>query len=168
MVVGNDDGLISKYIQQTFSKLLAFQKKLSTAEPETTSAKKPERPPCKLHLVPNCESCYDTTKDDVEEETDEGWMSHKLVFDKDRKGKDLMQRNETVDDYLVIDPRARKAEADQQERDKRKEKHGHRGDRSKRERDYDDDRTRHSRDRDDRRHHDDRKRSRGDDYHRRR
>ncbi|KAI7885094.1 cyclophilin-like protein [Lichtheimia hyalospora FSU 10163] len=159
-----------KDVDDTFSKLLAFQKKLSTAEPEIASSKKPERPPCKLHLVPNCESCYDTTQDDVEEETDQGWMSHKLVFDKDRKGKDLMQRNETVDDYLVIDPRARKAEADQQERDKRKEKQSHLGEafRSKKERGYDDDRKRHSRDRDGRRHYDDRKRSRDDSYHRRR
>ncbi|KAI9491944.1 cyclophilin-like domain-containing protein [Zychaea mexicana] len=116
--------------QDTLSKLMAFQSKLSSAEPGSAAGEKKskeEKPPCKLHLIPGCESCYDTSKEDAEQETDEGWMTHKLVFEKDKKGKDLMQRTESVDDYLVIDPRARKAEAEQQERDKRKGKQSHVG-----------------------------------------
>ncbi|KAI9266661.1 cyclophilin-like domain-containing protein [Phascolomyces articulosus] len=143
----------------TFSKLKAFQQKLSIAEPSSsTEKKKEEMPPCKLHLIPGCESCRDTSMDQEEEETDEGWMTHKLVFEKDKKGKGLMERTESVDDYLVIDPRTRKAEAEQQERDKRKGKQNHLGQAfRKRERDH----------RDDDRRRDDRKRSREDYYKRR-
>ncbi|KAG2223588.1 hypothetical protein INT45_001670 [Circinella minor] len=159
----------------TFSKLLAFQQKLSTAKPSstTTEKKKKELPPCKLHLVPGCESCRDTSLDqnnNEEEEIDDGWMSHKLVFEKDKKGKGSMERTESVDDYLVIDPRVRKAEAEQQERDKIKGKQNHLGQAfRKRERDHrDDDHDDHNRRRRDDRRRDDRKRSRDDYSHKRR
>lgn len=92
------------------------------------------------------------TVDDAE--SDKGWMAHKLVFEKDHKGKDLMQRTESVDDYVVIDPLARKAQAEKEEREKRRDKEERVGQAfRKRERERDDDR--HS------------KRSR-DDYYRRR
>lgn len=98
---------------------MAFQKKISTAKPESTSADKKEQKICKLHDIPNCESCFDLSGE-LDDETDDGWISHKLVFDKDLKGKDLMQRKETVDDYVVIDPRDREAKAKQEEYEKKR------------------------------------------------
>lgn len=98
---------------------MAFQTKLSSAKSETAETEKKEQKHCKLHDIPNCESCFDTTGQ-TEEETDDGWISHKLVFDKDLKGKDLMQRKETVDDYVVIDPRDREAKAKQEEYEKKR------------------------------------------------
>ncbi|KAI7861439.1 hypothetical protein BDF14DRAFT_1869805 [Spinellus fusiger] len=107
---GEDDTLV---------KLLAFQKKLSLVGPLAMEVKK-EEPPCALHSVPGCESCR--KQEEIvalaaieAAKTDEGWMAHQLVFAKDKKGKDLMQRKETVDDYVVIDPRERGAKAAEEE-----------------------------------------------------
>lgn len=100
------------------NRLMAFQKKLSTATAvEPLPAK--EKKHCQLHDIPGCESCFDLSLEE-EEETDEGWFAHRLVFDKDLKGKDLMQRKETVDDYVVIDPRDREAKAKQEEFDRKR------------------------------------------------
>ncbi|CAO3653103.1 unnamed protein product [Cunninghamella echinulata] len=100
---------------ETFSKLMAFQNKLLSTE-ETTPLQKKELPPCKLHDIPGCESCHDLVDDEFEEEQNpNAWMAHRLVFEKDKKGKDLMQRKETVDDYVVIDPREREAKSKQEE-----------------------------------------------------
>lgn len=145
-----------------FNKLMAFQKKISTAKPESTTEEKKEQKICKLHDIPNCESCFDLSGE-LAEETDDGWISHKLVFDKDLKGKDLMQRKETVDDYIVIDPRDREAKAKQEEYEKKRhlkskvapafrkrERDDDEDDRSRKysssSRRYDDDRRRHDRD----------------------
>ncbi|KAI9307737.1 hypothetical protein BJ944DRAFT_261450 [Cunninghamella echinulata] len=100
---------------ETFSKLMAFQNKLLSTE-ESTPLQKKELPPCKLHDIPGCESCHDLVDDEFEEEQNpNAWMAHRLVFEKDKKGKDLMQRRETVDDYVVIDPREREAKSKQEE-----------------------------------------------------
>lgn len=130
---------------QAFSQLLAFQKKLSSAapDPDAEREKKDEKLPCELHSIPGCESCYDTFKDPADEESDQGWMTHKLVFEKDYKGKDLMQRVENVDDYVVIDPRSRQAQAEKEERERRQEKKSRIGEafrKRDRGRDYDDER----------------------------
>ncbi|KAI9007905.1 hypothetical protein CLU79DRAFT_829608 [Phycomyces nitens] len=103
----------NKIEDDTFKKLMAFQKKISNVD-TLNEDKREEEPPCKLHSVPGCESCKSITVED-QSETDEGWMSHQLVFGKDYKGKDLMQRKETVDDYVVIDPRERGAKAKEEE-----------------------------------------------------
>jgi peptidyl-prolyl cis-trans isomerase SDCCAG10 len=100
------------------NKLMAFQKKLSTAGAVGPLPSK-EKKRCQLHDIPGCESCFDLSLEE-EEQTDEGWISHQLVFDKDLKGKDLMQRKETVDDYVVIDPRDREAKAKQEEFDRKR------------------------------------------------
>lgn len=97
---------------------MAFQKKLSSAKETAAPEEKKEKKVCQLHDIPNCESCFATLEE--EEMTDEGWISHKLVFDKDLKGKDLMQRKETVDDYVVIDPRDREAKFKQEEYERKK------------------------------------------------
>ncbi|KAI8985184.1 cyclophilin-like domain-containing protein [Pilobolus umbonatus] len=137
------------------SELMAFKNKLATAKEESTSANnKKDRPNCELHGIPNCESCFDSSVLKDDEVTDEGWISHKLVFDKDLKGKDLMQRKETVDDYVVIDPRDREAEAKQIEYEKRRSKKTINPAFRKRERENDEGRHRY----DDRKRHDDRRR----------
>ncbi|KAL9541646.1 Peptidyl-prolyl isomerase cwc27 [Mucor bainieri] len=103
-----------------FNKLMAFRQKISSAKPEDTSTAKKEQKICQLHDIPNCESCFDASMLEEVDATDEGWISHQLIFDKDLKGKDLMQRKETVDDYVVIDPRDREAKAKQEEFDRKR------------------------------------------------
>ncbi|CEP11656.1 hypothetical protein [Parasitella parasitica] len=103
-----------------FNKLMAFKEKISSAKPESTPTTKKEQKVCQLHDIPNCESCFDASMLQDDEVTDDGWISHQLVFDKDLKGKDLMQRKETVDDYVVIDPRDREAKAKQEEFDRKR------------------------------------------------
>ncbi|KAF9437181.1 Peptidyl-prolyl isomerase cwc27 [Entomortierella beljakovae] len=86
------------------------------AEPNPV-AKKNEEPPCQIHGIPGCESCNDTIskkiKGDGEEgeadgdsDNDIGWMQHKLVFEKDLKGKEvsLSAKRDDINDYIVIDP----------------------------------------------------------------
>ncbi|KAI9246601.1 cyclophilin-like domain-containing protein [Sporodiniella umbellata] len=102
-----------------FKKLLSFQKKLSSAQ-ELEEAPKKELTACKIHDIPGCESCRDTTIDVEEEVDDSGWIAHRLVFDKDLKGKDLMKRKDALDDYVVIDPRSREAQAKQEEYEQHK------------------------------------------------
>ncbi|KAI8374288.1 cyclophilin-like domain-containing protein [Radiomyces spectabilis] len=118
----------AKAEDDTFAKLMAFQRKLTTSQPsEPVNDNKDQKPPCALHGIPNCESCYDTSMENDDKVTDEGWMSHKLVFEKDLKGKDLMQRRENVDDYVVIDPRDREAQAKQEEYERKRSKKSHLG-----------------------------------------
>lgn len=141
---------------------MAFQSKISSAKEAAPLAKKLSAP-CKLHDIPGCESCHDAVADtSLENDDPDNWMAHKLVFDKDLKGKDLLQRKETVDDYVVLDPRDKDmvAKQKQYDHDNRKKHDSYRDD---------SDRKRSSRD-DDRRHRSsdyDRKRSRRDDDHHR-
>ncbi|KAF9320942.1 hypothetical protein BG003_004224 [Podila horticola] len=122
--------------REMLEKLSAFERKVSVMarEPEPNPApKKNDAPPCKIHGVPSCESCQDTVTpkskskrkqsgSDGEEENerepgeegegedsddnDIGWMQHKLVFEKDLKGKEvsLSAKRDDVNDYIVIDP----------------------------------------------------------------
>ncbi|ORZ13197.1 hypothetical protein BCR42DRAFT_378425 [Absidia repens] len=104
----------------TFARLMAFQNKLSSAK-EVAPLAKQEEAPCKNHGIPGCESCNDiVVEDSLKDDDPDNWMAHKLVFDKDLKGKDLLQRKETVDDYVVLDPRDKEMMAKQKafEKDK--------------------------------------------------
>lgn len=64
---------------------------------------------CDLHFVANCQSCskWDEAveKEDDEDMTGTGWMSHKLSFAKDRLGKDLEWKRKNEEELVVIDPR---------------------------------------------------------------
>lgn len=121
--------------RETLKKLSAFEAKVfsSAREPELNpTPKRNDGPPCEIHGIPSCESCYDTTQkkkrkpDAVEEDAakevgmevdgeegqvddsddDLGWMQHKLVFEKDLKGKEvsLSAKRDDINDYIVIDP----------------------------------------------------------------
>ncbi|RHZ89882.1 hypothetical protein Glove_9g107 [Diversispora epigaea] len=105
----------------TLAKLQSFKTKIMVTEPsvEEPTEGKDEGELCVLHSVPNCLSCRDTFGQPKEEDTDEGWLTHRLVFVKDYLGKDLMQRRDDPDDYIVIDPLERKKEAFKQEKEKR-------------------------------------------------
>ncbi|KAL1920615.1 uncharacterized protein VTP21DRAFT_992 [Calcarisporiella thermophila] len=108
----------------------SFTKKLSQAVKENKSddtelprqRPEPSGKSCELHGVPGCESCGNAENANETEETDEGWITHVMIAEKDRKGKDLMQRQESVHDYVVIDPRERKEQALRNEREKRRGK----------------------------------------------
>ncbi|KAI1307676.1 Peptidyl-prolyl isomerase cwc27 [Mortierella claussenii] len=108
----------------------------SAQEPELNPApKKNDAPPCEIHGIPSCESCQDTIakkqkrirdhgSDDgqalnrstgdaeegerVDSDDDDtvGWMQHKLVFEKDLKGKEvsLSAKRDDINEYIVIDP----------------------------------------------------------------
>jgi peptidyl-prolyl cis-trans isomerase SDCCAG10 len=108
-------------------KLNAFRTKIEVAVPsEAEPPLKTEEDiePCLLHSVPNCLSCRDTFGESQKVDTDEGWLAHRLVFEKDHKGKDLMQRRDDPNDYVVIDPLARKKQAVEEEKVKRAQKGG--------------------------------------------
>lgn len=66
---------------------------------------------CDLHYVINCQSCKKWDEDDAKEDEEElsgtGWMSHKLSFAKDRLGKDLEWKRKNEEELVVIDPRER-------------------------------------------------------------
>lgn len=55
----------------------------------------------------------------TDEDKDTSWMAHALCFAKDERGKDLMQRQEKVDDYVVLDPRVRQAIEERKQRENR-------------------------------------------------
>ncbi|CAO3583725.1 unnamed protein product [Absidia cylindrospora] len=142
----------------TFARLMAFQNKLSSAK-EVAPLTKKEEAPCRNHGIPGCESCNDiVAEDSLKDDNPDNWMAHKLVFDKDLKGKDLLQRKETVDDYVVLDPRDKEMmakqkafEKDKQNRTDRTSHHDQqKSDRHRRHRDDDDDGDRRYRSRDDR------------------
>lgn len=108
-------------------KLKAFRAKIEVAVPsETETPVKTDEDAvlCILHSVPNCLSCRDTFGEPQQDETDEGWLAHRLVFEKDHKGKDLMQRRDDPNDFIVIDPLARKKQAVEEEREKNAQKGG--------------------------------------------
>ncbi|KAG9324265.1 hypothetical protein KVV02_008233 [Mortierella alpina] len=120
--------------RELLEKLSAFEAKVFSRakEPEPNPApKKNDAPPCQIHGIPSCESCQDTTAlkrkkatragdgednenddngdevvEDDDSDNDIGWMQHKLVFEKDLKGKDvsLSSKRDDVNDYIVIDP----------------------------------------------------------------
>ncbi|KAF9360738.1 Peptidyl-prolyl isomerase cwc27 [Mortierella sp. AD094] len=110
--------------------LSTFEAKVFSSAREAEPNPAPKRndgPPCEIHGIPSCESCQDTiskkaktkkaTSDDEEgggedgevesdSDNDIGWMQHKLVFEKDLKGKEvsLSAKKDDADDYIVIDP----------------------------------------------------------------
>lgn len=136
---------------------MAFQNKLMSADSTADKDSEPstDEKVCNIHGIPNCESCFDAFGMQ-EEQNDEGWMGHKLVFAKDLKGKDLMQRKDNIDDYVVIDPRQRGAQVAAEELEKKQKAKEKQLGEAFRKRGRDDpyhDRARN---------HDDRKRSRGD------
>ncbi|RKP26271.1 hypothetical protein SYNPS1DRAFT_21934 [Syncephalis pseudoplumigaleata] len=118
----------------TLAKLNAFTSKLAALSPTSmagaasSASDAGAKEACELHQVVDCESCgrsmrSSDAKDDDEAvaappseftgETwnEQGWLSHHLVFEKDTKGKDLMKKRDNIDDYVVIDPRVREAQA---------------------------------------------------------
>ncbi|KAF9324568.1 hypothetical protein BG006_000407 [Podila minutissima] len=171
--------------REMLEKLSAFERKVSVMarEPEPNPApKKNDAPPCKIHGVPSCESFTPKSKrkqsgsdgeEDKEKELGEedegddsddndiGWMQHKLMFEKDLKGKEvsLSAKRDDVNDYIVIDPLNKaiatsKAIAMEKERnqDKRRKQNHYADKDSRGGRDGGSDRDRKSRDgRDDRR-----------------
>ncbi|KAF8981903.1 Peptidyl-prolyl isomerase cwc27 [Entomortierella lignicola] len=116
--------------RKLLEELSAFEAKVfsSAREPEPSPApKRNDEPPCEIHGIPACESCRDTiskkaktkkANDDEgnsegeegeansDSDNDIGWMQHKLVFEKDLKGKEvsLSAKKDDADDYIVIDP----------------------------------------------------------------
>lgn len=95
----------------TLLALNMFRSKLKSADPQATDparlpAVEPERQLdiCKLHGLVNCQSCRDTFGGAKEDGTEEGWLMHRLVFDKDAGYRELRA---DLDQLQVIDPRAR-------------------------------------------------------------
>jgi peptidyl-prolyl cis-trans isomerase SDCCAG10 len=60
---------------------------------------------CDLHFIANCQSCSNwTAAEGEEDDTGEGWMGHKLSFEKDRLGKDLEWKRKNEEELVVVDP----------------------------------------------------------------
>ncbi|KNE59549.1 hypothetical protein AMAG_18205 [Allomyces macrogynus ATCC 38327] len=99
--------------------LSAFQAKLRDVNvpraPRRGTEVEDDRPLCFLHSVPGCLSCTDSFAqgDGGSDDEGEGWLAHRLTFQKDRAGVDLVaeraKRMAEDDGYVVIDPRAERA-----------------------------------------------------------
>ena len=79
---------------------------------------------CDLHFIANCQSCQSWEKqlpgdEDTVDGDDKGWMSHALNFDKDRLGKDLSWKKKNEDELVVIDPREKAKDLEEEQRAKR-------------------------------------------------
>ena len=57
--------------------------------------------------------------EDEAEPVKEGWWKNQVRFEKDTKGKDLMRRRDNIDDYVVIDPRVKRAQQERLEKEKK-------------------------------------------------
>lgn len=106
----------------TLLTLNAFREKLQTVSDPSALEKAASNAPeqegrvleiCKLHGLVNCLSCKDTFG--VDDETgaigEEGWLMHRLVFDKDTGYKEI---REELTNLVVIDPRERAKEIKKQ------------------------------------------------------
>jgi peptidyl-prolyl cis-trans isomerase SDCCAG10 len=114
----------SREEDRTMALFKAFKSKLDTAEPadpikaesaEPTVGKKTngaqeddedeEAALCDLHFIINCQSCGGWVQGDAEEDDDgEGWLNHRLTFEKDRLGKDLEWKRKNEEELIVVDP----------------------------------------------------------------
>ena len=83
---------------------------------------------CDLHFIADCESCkrWDHLEHDGEAEEDDGqgWMSHILSFEKDKKGKDLKNKQKGEDELVVIDPREKAKTLKEERRSRRDREQG--------------------------------------------
>lgn len=125
--------------------LKSFQKKLEKAPPEDKvevvepgedgekggekgEEEEEEAALCDLHFIANCESCkrWDHLEhdDEAEEEDGKGWMSHILSFEKDKKGKDLRNKQKGEDELVVIDPREKAKTLKEERRSRRDREQG--------------------------------------------
>ena len=140
-------GINGSITKDTLDILNAFREKLEsapreTARPATSTVDDQQAEPeaengelnkendedeaalCDLHFIANCQSCQSWDKHlsgdpEVVDDSDVGWMSHALNFDKDRLGKDLNWRKKNEDDLMVIDPREKAKDIKEQQRAKR-------------------------------------------------
>ena len=119
----------------------SFQRKLEEAPPEELpsvasltaadgeakadpdAADDEEAALCDLHFIANCESCrrwdHLASNPDEEEDDGKGWMSHVLSFERDKKGKDLRNRQKGEDELVVIDPREKAKSLKEEKRGRR-------------------------------------------------
>ncbi|ODQ53102.1 cyclophilin-like protein [Saitoella complicata NRRL Y-17804] len=114
----------------TLAALNMFQSKLHTAAPSKKEEEVTQAPEmevlCELHQVPKCMSCFDRLgeQNDEDPSTANDWLTHELVFEKDRLGKDGSTRQKKGEENLVvIDPREKAAalkEAGKAKKDERK------------------------------------------------
>ncbi|KAB8342784.1 hypothetical protein FH972_022382 [Carpinus fangiana] len=77
---------------------------------------------CELHFVPNCQSCRRWEREEEDEGDDdegEGWMAHRLTFEKDRLGKDLEWKRQNEQIMEVFDTKTREKEFREERRRKR-------------------------------------------------
>ncbi|KAJ9642808.1 Peptidyl-prolyl isomerase cwc27 [Coniosporium tulheliwenetii] len=102
--------------------------------PQPADALDEEAALCDLHFIVNCQSCtaWDQNQlgGDVDEDEDEGWISHSLSFAKDRLGKDLEWKRKNEEELVVIDPREKAKEIKEERKGKRDGGGGRRGERS--------------------------------------
>lgn len=102
----------------TLLTLNAFREKLQSASDPSALDKETAPEPakvleiCKLHGLVNCLSCKDTFgMQDDNAIGEEGWLMHRLVFDKDSGYKEI---REELTNLVVIDPRERAKEIKKQ------------------------------------------------------
>lgn len=79
---------------------------------------------CDLHFIANCQSCtrWDEQGADDDDDIGTGWMGHALSFAKDRLGKDLEWKRKNEEELVVIDPREKARELNEERRKDRPRK----------------------------------------------
>ncbi|KAG5519029.1 hypothetical protein PMAC_002560 [Pneumocystis sp. 'macacae'] len=121
-IVGGKGKSIKKREEETLAKLSLFQSKISSKDCIEVEYDE-EKDACELHSVPGCFSCFDRLGEhnDLPEENNSDWFAKKLIFAKDKLGKDhTYSAKKAEEDFEIIDPRERKERAISEEKMRKK------------------------------------------------
>jgi peptidyl-prolyl cis-trans isomerase SDCCAG10 len=89
--------------EDTLARLSSFQSRLASAKEDEHHNK--VEVICSLHGVPGCASCAVNEPSEAQDEDDSDFLAHSLVFEKDRRGKDLAFKQRMEEELELIDPR---------------------------------------------------------------
>ncbi|KAG4302428.1 hypothetical protein PCK1_001264, partial [Pneumocystis canis] len=110
--------------EETLAKLSLFQSRISSKDIIEIEEEEEEKDACELHGVPGCFSCFDRLGEhnELPEENNSDWFAKKLVFAKDKLGKDhTYSSKKAEEDFEVIDPRERKEQVMSEKRMRKKD-----------------------------------------------
>ncbi|KTW30558.1 uncharacterized protein T551_01841 [Pneumocystis jirovecii RU7] len=122
-IVGGKGKSIKRREEETLAKLSLFQSRISSKDCIEVEEDDEEKDACELHGIPGCFSCFDRLGEhnDLPEENNSDWFAKKLVFAKDKLGKDYTySAKKAEEDFEIIDPRERKEKAISEEKMKKK------------------------------------------------
>ncbi|KAG4304248.1 hypothetical protein PORY_002429 [Pneumocystis oryctolagi] len=123
-IIGGRGKSVKGREEKTLAKLLLFQSRISSKDcVEIEEKEEEEKDACELHGISGCFSCFDRLGEhnDLPEENNSDWFAKKLIFAKDKLGKDhTYSAKKAEEDFEIIDPRERKEKAIFEEKMKKK------------------------------------------------